>query len=123
MAEQATLLGWPVAGQSQVNVKIEVTAQINVSAFVARQKANRFLILQVGDQLCAGDPELVVGTAMCWRVPVQYAPSRRGVLGVVGHLTIDADTGEVTIADGRTVEDLLKGAEALYERATLSTGA
>jgi hypothetical protein len=123
MAEQATLLGWPVTGQSKVNVKIEVTAQINVSAFVARQKANRFLILQAGDQLCAGDPELVVGTTMCWRVPVQYAPSRRGVLGVVGHLTVDADTGEVTIADDRTIEDLLKGAETLYERATLSTRA
>ena len=113
MAEQATLLGWPVTGQSKVNVKIEVTAQINVSAFVARQKANRFLILQAGDQLCAGEPELVVGATVCWRVPVQYAPSRRGVLGVVGHLTIDADTGEVTIADGRTVEDLLKEVEAV----------
>jgi len=100
-----------------------VTAQINVSAFVARQKANRFLILQVGDQLCAGEPELVVGTTVCWRAPVQYAPSRRGALGIVGHLTIDADTGEVTIADGRTVEDLLKAAETLYERAALATRA
>lgn len=100
-----------------------MTAQINVSAFVARQKANRFLILQVGDQLCAGEPELVVGTTVCWRAPVQYAPSRRGALGIVGHLTIDADTGEVTIADGRTVEDLLKAAETLYERAALATRA
>jgi len=123
MAEQATLVGWPVTGQTKVNVRIEVTAQINVSAFVARQKANRFLILQVGDQLCAGEPELVVGTTVCWRVPVHYAPSRRGVLGVVGHLIIDGDTGEVTIADGRMVEDLIKGAETLYERATLSTRA
>jgi hypothetical protein len=123
MAQQATLLGWPVTGQSKVNVKIEVTAQINVSTFVARQKANRFLILQAGDQLCAGEPELVVGTTVCWRVPVQYAPSRRGVLGIVGHLAIDADTGEVTIADGRTVEDFLTSAEALYERAAPATRA
>jgi len=123
MSDQATLTGWMPAGQSKVDVKIEVTSQINVSAFVARQKANRFLIAQVGDQLCAGEPELVVGAALRWRVPAQYAPSRRGVLGVVGHLLIDADTGETTIADGRTVEDLLKGAEALYERASLSAGA
>ena len=61
MAEQATLSGMLPVGQSTVNVKIEVTAQINVSAFVARQKANRFLITQVGDQLGAGEPELVVG--------------------------------------------------------------
>ena len=123
MTEQATLSGLAFAGQSKVNVKIEVSAQINVSAFVARQKANRFLIVQVGDQLCAGEPELVVGATLKWRAPIQYAPSRRGVLGIVGHLMIDADTGEVTIADGRKVEDLLQGAEALYERASLSTGA
>jgi hypothetical protein len=123
MTEQATLSGLAFAGQSKVNVKIEVSAQINVSAYVARQKANRFLIMQVGDQLCAGEPELVVGAALNWRVPIQYAPSRRGVLGNVGHLMIDADTGEVTIADDRKVEDLLKGAEAIDERASLSTGA
>lgn len=120
MSAQVTLTGWTLAGQSKVNVKIEVTAQINVSAVIARQKANRFLILQAGDQLCAGEPELVVGATLGWRVPVQYAPSRWGVLGVVGHLMIDADTGEVTVADGRTTEDLMKGAEALYERAALS---
>ena len=122
MAEQATLSGMLPAGQSKVNVKIEVTAQINVSAFVARQKANRFLITQVGDQLGAGEPELVIGPKVSWRVPAQYAPSRKGVLGIVGHLMIDADTGEVIIADNRTAEDLLTGAEALYERASSSAG-
>ena len=123
MSQQATLPGWPMTGQSTVSLKIEVTAQINVSAFVARQKANRYLIMQAGDQLCASDPELVAGATVAWRVPVQYAPSKRGVLGTVGHLLVDATTGEVNIADQRTIEDLLKGAEALYERASLSAGA
>lgn len=97
--------------------------QINISAFVARQKANRYLIMQAGDQLCAGEPELVTSTTVAWRVPVQCAPSKRGVLGTVGHLLIDATTGEVNIADQRTAEDLLKGADALYERASLPAGA
>lgn len=37
----------------------------------------------------AGQPELVVGPTLYWRVPVQYAPSRRGTLGIVGHLQIE----------------------------------
>ena len=122
MDQRATLSGILPAGQSKINVKIEVNAEINVSAFVARQKSNRFLITQAGDQLCGGEPELVIGPKISWRIPVQYAPSGRGILGIVGHLLIDADTGEITVADDSTVEDLMKRAEALYERASLSAG-
>lgn len=45
MTQQVALPGLSPAGQSTINLKIEVTAQINISAFVARQKANRFLIM------------------------------------------------------------------------------
>ena len=117
MTEQAVLRGIELPAVSRVSVKIEVSAEINISAYVARQKANRFLILQAGDQLCAGEPELVVGPVLCWRVPVQYAPSRRGPLGIVGHLLVNADTGEVAVADGQTTEDLMERAEVLYARA------
>ena len=117
MIEQATVTDLRVPTASRVLVRIEVSADMNVSAFVARQKANRFLILQVGDQLGAGEPELVVGPAIHWRVPVRYAPSRRGYLGVVGHLLVNAETGEVTLADGQTPDDLLARAEVLYAHA------
>ena len=125
MSQQIALPGWPLFGQSTVSLKIEVTAQINISAYVARQRANRYLIVQAGDQLCAGEPELVAGATVAWRVPVHYAPSKRGVLGTVGHLLIDATTGEINIADRRTTEDLLTGAETLLEHfmpAWASTG-
>jgi hypothetical protein len=118
MTQQAALTGIELPTSSEVSVKIEVSSKVNVSAYVARQKANRFLILQAGDQLCAGEPELAVGPVLGWRVPVQYAPSRTGPLGVVGHLLVDADMGEVTVADGQTPEDLMERAEVLYARAT-----
>jgi len=119
MAKQTTLAGIEIPVPGRVSVKIEIDTEINISAYVARQKANRFLILQAGDQLGAGEPELIVGTTLQWRVPVQYAPSRKGTLGIVGHLLVDAENGEVTIADGQSTEDLMDRAEALYERATL----
>ncbi len=119
MTEQATLtdINFPTPGR--VSVKIEINTNINISAYVARQKANRFLILEAGDQLNAAEPELLVGAVLQWRIPVQYAPSRRGVLGIVGHLLVNAQNGEVTIADGQTVEDLMSRADTLYERTTL----
>jgi hypothetical protein len=116
MTLQATLTGVDLPTTSQVSVKIEVNTEINVSAYVARQKANRFLIMQAGDQLCSGEPELVIGPTLFWRVPVLYAPSRQGVLGIVGHLRINSTTGEVSIADGQTAEDLLERADTLYAR-------
>jgi len=119
MAEQATVEGVELPATSRVTVKIEVSTDVNVTSFTARQKANHFLVTRVGDQLCAGQPELVVGPKLCWRAPVQYTPSRKGALGIVGHLQIDAETGEVTIADGQTSDDLLTRAETLYERAAL----
>ena len=119
MSVQATVVGLDLPTTSRVTVKIEVSTDVNVSAFTARQKANRFLVMQAGDQLCADQPELVIGPTLCWRVPVQYTPSRKGPLGIVGHLLIDADTGEVMVTDGQTSKDLLARAEVLYERTTL----
>ena len=43
-------------------------------------------------------------TIIRWRVPVHCAPSKRGMLGTVGHLLIDATTGELiatTTTNGR----------------------
>ena len=123
MDSLVSLPGMTVSLDSKVVVRFEINADINFTAFAARQRANRFLIMQVGDQLGAMQPELVVGITIHWRVPVQFAPSRLGPLGIVGHLLVDAQTGEVSISDGRTIEDLVANAETLYERATLPTGA
>lgn len=119
MDTQMALPGLTISPDSQVRVRLEITSPINITAYVARQRANRFLLNEIGDQLGALQPELVIGDAVQWRVAVQYAPSRLGPLGVVGHLLVDAQTGEVSVADGRTTEDLALSAEALYERATL----
>lgn len=102
MPQQALVTGLELPMASRVLVKIEVQSLVNVSGYIARQKANRFLVLQAGDQLCAGEPQLAIGPALSWRIPVQYAPSRKGNLGIVGHLMVSADTGEVTLADGQT---------------------
>jgi hypothetical protein len=55
---------------SRVAVRIEISADFNVTAVAARQKANRYLLMTLGDQLHAGEPELMIGERLWWRVPV-----------------------------------------------------
>lgn len=105
---------------SRIVIQVAVSADFNISAEVARQRANRFLIMNLGDQLYAGAPELLIGEQLAWRVPVHLALSRGGYLGKVGDLRIDAQTGDLDVEAPQTLAQLADRAEVLYERAALS---
>lgn len=119
MTQQASISGVQLPPASRVSLKIEIDSEVNITAFVARQKATRFLIMEVGDQLMADQPALHIADALYWRIPIQFAPSRRGALGIVGHLLVDAQTGDVRLADGVTISELLDRADALNARTAL----
>jgi len=123
MTVQSVLSNLRVPDKSAISVRIEVSSEVNISAFAARQLANQYLLHRIGDQVGALEPELVVGERLFWRLPVQYAPSLLGPLGIVGHLLVDAQSGEVVIDDERNINSLIDSAEVLYERAALSAGA
>jgi len=106
---------------SKVTFKVEITSEFNISSFVARQKANRFLIMNVGDLLHAGERELVISDVVRWRVPVVFSTLERGRLGKVGELLVDADTGEVTVEEPMLLEEIMRNAEVLY-RSTAGVG-
>jgi hypothetical protein len=116
MPDTATLVNVSPPAGGRVTIHIEVTQDLNISAFAARQKANRYLLMQVGDQTVSGEPELVVGARIGWRLPVLLAPSMRGVMGTIGHLVVDAETGEITLGDNRSAADLVIAAEDLFAR-------
>lgn len=62
----------------------------------ARRAANGWLTLEVGDRMLAGEPELLVGETLIWRVPVRWTSPTRGVLAQnVGQVMIDAVSGEI----------------------------
>ena len=104
---------------SRVVVHIEVSAAFNISSEMARQRANRFLLMHLGDQLYAGEPELLVGREIAWRVPVHLSLSLGGYLGKVGSLRIDAQSGAIAVESPQTLEQIADYADVLYERATL----
>lgn len=78
-----------------VDINIRVSGQIAIGSLAARQKVNRFVVSQIGNLLCAGEPELVVDQRFHWRVPVLLTMPGRGALGQVGEINVDAQTGEI----------------------------
>jgi hypothetical protein len=89
----------------QVTVHIDMTAELHVSATVARQRVSRLVISELGNLLYGGEPTLVAGEDyLCWRVPVILAYPDTGPVGVAGALDVDVKTGEVLATPERLAE-------------------
>jgi hypothetical protein len=82
-----------------VGLIIEVMANMNISAFAARQKVTRFVVDEISTQLCGREPTLVVGERICWRVPVRLSLPPTGDLGDVGAVEVDVETGQLQITE------------------------
>ena len=114
--------GVAIPGGATVDIRIEMTAQANITAFVARQKVTQFVVTRISDQLRGEAPDLHVGERLCWSVPVVLTSPSRGALGRVGEILVDAATGEV-LADTEAVQRISEDAERLAQRAALQAGA
>ena len=76
-------------------------AQVQISAFVARQKVNVLMLEQVSNLLLAGDPALeqTAGGRWQWRVPITLTFPAHGPVAQVGELTVDAQHGNIDYDD------------------------
>jgi hypothetical protein len=75
--------------------------QVQVSAFVARQKVNVLMLERVSNLLLAGEPRLERTSAgdWVWHVPVDLTFPTHGRVGCVGEVDVDARYGEVRYDD------------------------
>lgn len=104
--------------RGQVRVDVRVQAELNVSAFVARQKVTGYVLDRVSDHMGAGEPSLVIdGEQFLWRVPVYLSVLPHGRLGQVGAIDVDAQTGQL-LAPQDLVEEMRHRAQTLVERAS-----
>lgn len=85
----------PQTGRLEIDIR--VTSDINVSAYAARQKVDSFVLSELSYMMHAGEPSLVVGDSICWRVPVILSSSSRGDLGEVGAIDVNAQTGQLAV--------------------------
>lgn len=102
--------------RGQVRVDIRIQANLNVSAFVARQKVTGYVVDHISDHMAGDEPTLVVeADRFLWRVPVQLAVLPHGRLGQVGTIDVDAQSGQLQV-NSLLIEDIKRHARALVDR-------
>lgn len=100
-----------------VTYRIEVKTRLKITALQAQQQAQTFLLFNVGNMLSVGEPILLLtGGLVRWKVPILYGLPSKGLLGHIGELLLDVETGEVLLSESTpsSIEDLEKRAEQLY---------
>lgn len=96
---------------SRLSVHIEVVADVNVSAFVARRKVTGFVADEISTNWHGAEPTLVVGERIRWRVPVWLSLPPTGDLGEVGSIAVDVETGQLEITEALIQEITLRATE------------
>lgn len=72
---------------------------VNITAYTARQQASGYVGSHVSHLMGGGDPTLLLAQGrVVWRVPILLSSPRRGLLGQVGYLDIDARTGQMFVS-------------------------
>jgi hypothetical protein len=107
-----------------VTFKVEIKGELNITAFVARQRVNHYLVMYVGNLLQAGEPDLLVDEEKAdWDVPIIYSLPGHGNLGKVGNIIVDAQNGDLKLDESTSVEEIDVYVNRLYQQATSSAGA
>ena len=100
----------PRAGQLAIDVHLSAT--VNVTAFSAQQKVTGFVADEISTNMHGGEPRLVVGERLCWRVPVILSMPPVGDRGEVGTIDVDIETGQL-MTTRILIEEIERRAEYL----------
>lgn len=110
----------PKSGRLEVDIKVK--ADVNVSAFAAKQKVNSFALSEISYMMHAGNPLLVISERMYWRVPVILSLTSVGDVGEVGTIDVDVETGQMHVTP-QLIEEINIRAEGLaLSQASKTTG-
>jgi len=104
---------------TRVKVKIELSSEINITPFVARQRVNVFLLTHLGNMVSAGEPKLSVSAdQLRWTVPVYYAIPEHSFTQV-GELVMDVNSGEILLSESKptSIIEIEDHVQALYDAA------
>jgi hypothetical protein len=102
--------------EAEVRYRMEVVFHLTVTPFVARQNANVYLLMNVGNLLSAGEPGLVLGETPYWQVPIFCAFPEFGRREQIGVLAVDVNSGAILLEHSypSTPQEIERRAEAVY---------
>ena len=95
-----------------IRLTIEVSTKQNFSAKSAQKIVGRFVADEISYLLRAGEPALVLSKRLYWRVPIQLAFPDKGMVGAVGTLDVDVETGQILV-NPKDIAEITRHAERL----------
>jgi hypothetical protein len=84
---------YTIPEKGEVELKIDRSFEIKVTAEEARHKVRWWLRDEVSMLIDADPPTLVIGEQVAWRVPAWIGFPHTGRAGVVGTVDVDVNTG------------------------------
>ena len=110
---EALLEQLPQMGNIQLT--IQVTADFNYSAQAAQRLARRFAADEISYLLRVGEPTLVAGERIVWRIPIVLALPGHGPVGQVGMIDVDVEHGRIQVTADQ-IEQIRLRAQELGDR-------
>ena len=115
---QSVIMRLPI--QPRLKYSFTFEGELNISPYVAKQKANYYLVMRVGNLLMSAEPDLEFHEEGArWRVPVILTNPEIGPVGQIGEVIVDAQTGSIIENETTTKEEMEANAESLDKEATL----
>lgn len=94
MADAILLDPYVLPEKGKVDLHINWSFDIQITAEEARQKVDGWLLDEVSYMIGAGEPLLVVdGVTVVWRVPAIFTATHVGAVGVTGTVDVNVQTG------------------------------
>lgn len=111
---QTVVMRLPI--QPKLKYKFTFEGELNITPYVAKQKANYYLVMHVGNLVLAGEPNLEFHEGgASWRVPAILTNPDIGYVGTIGEVIVDADTGSIIENETTPVEEMQTNAENIVE--------
>jgi hypothetical protein len=84
---------YTIPEKGQIELKIDRSFEIKITAEEARRQVNRWLMNEVSLLISADLPTLVVGDQVVWRASAWISFPHTGRAGIVGAVEVDVSTG------------------------------
>jgi len=95
-----------------MKVRFQFEGEINISPYVARQKVNQLLIMNLPNLIMADEPDFVLThDGGFWWVPIVLTNLADGIIGKVGEIIVDASTGIIERRRSTSLEDIERNAK------------
>jgi hypothetical protein len=99
-----------------MKVHFQFEGEINISPYIAQQKVNQVLIMNLPNLIMADEPDFeLTQDGGFWRVPVVLTNPEKGIIGKVGEVIVDACTGMIEKQRSTTLEEIERNAESIAQ--------